>query len=160
MTGSCPTCGFDAASLSPPDAVVALRSLPRRFRAQVPGDADDTRTGDVAAAAVRAAASIAAIAVQLHQVLVEESPSLAGPPDPAPAQLVSADEAVDRLTHVVTYVAALAAAQPAQAWTRVGRRGGSTVSAAELIRDAVHAGVHELRDAERGGDAGDDDDLE
>jgi len=33
------------------------------------------------------------------------------------------------------------------------------VSAAELLRDAVHAGVHELRGAERGGDAGGDDDA-
>ena len=50
---ACPVCGFDPTSISPPDAVVALRSLPRRYREAAglaPGefDGDDGRDDDEA----------------------------------------------------------------------------------------------------------------
>src|SRR5579862_4537644 len=40
---ACPVCGFDPTSISPADAVVALRSLPRRYReaAGLAGDQPD-----------------------------------------------------------------------------------------------------------------------
>ena len=42
-------------------------------------------------------------------------------------------------------LAELVSAQPADVWTRTGVRAGGPVSAADLLREAVHAGVHRLR---------------
>jgi hypothetical protein len=143
-------------SLSPPDAIVALRSLPRRFRAAAaPRPGRDPH--GVEAAAGAAAGAITELSRQLGRVLVEESPTLpdspadspaAGPGDPATA--------LDRLAAAAGALADLAAAQAAAAWTRTGRRGGVEVSAAELLREAVHAGVHQLRLVSTGTDDEDD----
>jgi hypothetical protein len=151
--------GSDAPSLSPPDAVVALRSLSRRFRESAAeserrgrppdgDDGDDDDTGppaaDVLRAAGVAAAAIAGLGEQLRRVLVEDSPELPAPPGAAPAPGDPAT-ALDRLTAAANAVADLAAAQPATAWPRTGRRGAAAVSAADLLRDAVRAGVDQLR---------------
>lgn len=84
-------------------------------------------------------------------MLIEDGPSLQTtgaevtatrhPGDPATA--------LDRLTTATTQLAALVSAQPAEAWTRTGTRPTGPVSAADLLRDAVHAGAHHLREAER-----------
>jgi hypothetical protein len=145
--------GSDAPSLSPPDAVVALRSLSRRFRESAAeserrADGDDGDTGppaaDVLRAAGVAAAAIGGLGEQLRRVLVEDSPELPAPPGAAPAPGDPAT-ALDRLTAAANAVADLAAAQPATAWPRTGRRGAAAVSAADLLRDAVRAGVDQLR---------------
>jgi hypothetical protein len=159
--------GSDAPSLSPPDAVVALRSLSRRFRESAaeserrgrPPDGDDGDTGppaaDVLRAAGVAAAAIAGLGAQLRRVLVEDSPELPAPPGAAPAPGDPAT-ALDRLTAAANAVADLAAAQPATAWPRTGRRGAAAVSAADLLRDAVRAGVDQLR-LVAGGDGDEED---
>jgi hypothetical protein len=188
MAATCPICGFGPASLSPPDAVVALRSLPRRFRAAAAPDTgddddDDFRTGwdsgpdtgrttgpdtgrttgpdtgnragtttgpdarrdAVLAAAGAAAAAIAALGGQLRRVLIEDSPDLGPAPTPPAIPAGSAADALGRLERAAFEVADLAASQPAAAWSRTGRRDGTPVSAADLLREAVHAGVHQLR---------------
>src|SRR3954453_1952587 len=42
MSAPCPACGFDGDTVSPADAIAALRSYPRRYRALLipPGDED------------------------------------------------------------------------------------------------------------------------
>jgi hypothetical protein len=148
VSAPCPTCGFDADSLSPPDAVVALRSLSRRFREaaeagrQSPDGAEAVPAEDVLRAASVAAATIAEVGEQLRLVLVEDTPALPDPSGPTPGDPATA---ADRLTAAATSLADLAAAQPATAWQRTGRRGSVTVSAADLLREAVHAGIHQLR---------------
>jgi hypothetical protein len=152
--------GSDAPSLSPPDAVVALRSLSRRFReaaaeAERRRHAPDGDTGapaaDVPRAAGVAAAAISELGEQLRRVLVEDSPELPAPPGATPAAGDQAT-ALDRLTAAANAVADLAAGQPATAWQRTGRRGAATVSAADLLRDAVRAGVDQLRQVAGDGD--------
>jgi hypothetical protein len=135
--------------------VVALRSLGRRFRESAaeserrhpPDGETGAPAADVLRAAGAAGAAIAALGEQLRRVLVEDSPELPPPPGAAPAAPGAGDPttALDRLTAAANAVADLAAAQPATAWQRTGRRGAATVSAADLLRDAVGAGVDQLR---------------
>ena len=151
MAAPCPDCGFDAAPLSPPDAVVALRSFPRRF-AEIgqPDDDDIDAEGGgpsvtTLAAAEAAAGAIAASGEQLRRVLVEDRPDLGPAPAVGAGPAGAPADAIDRLRAAAGGVADLAAAQPASAWSRTGRRNGQNVSAADLLREAVHAGAHELR---------------
>jgi hypothetical protein len=127
----CPQCGFDPATVSPADAIVALRSLPRRFHELIdPDDPDPT----IDVEAEQAAAEIERLGRDLEQVLVLDHPTLQG----------STSEGTD-LGDAVTTVADLASRQPADAWARTALRNGETVSALDLLREAVHAGVHHLR---------------
>jgi len=133
----CPQCGFDPPTVSPSDAAVALRSLPRRYRELVDPDDPDPNI-DVEARA--ATSAIAALGHDLEQVLVLDRPTL-GPPSPLGPD--------DDLASVTTRVADLVGRQPADAWSRVGVRDGEPVTALDLLREAVHAGVHHLRIARR-----------
>jgi len=141
----------DAGSLSPPDAIVALRSFPRRFRALMPPSdgTDDEHDRARRAAAERAAATattaIVAATGDLRRVLLEDHPQL-GAATPAPGGDLDA---------AATALAKLAGAQPADAWARTGQRGAATVSAADLLREAVGAAAAQLRGA---GVEGDDSD--
>jgi hypothetical protein len=156
MAAPCPDCGFDPAPLSPPDAVVALRSFARRFAevGQPDPDAEDVEpasdgpTEKTLAAAEAAAAAIATSGEQLRRVLVEDSPVIGPAPDLDAAPASAPADAIDRLRTAAERVADLARDQPASAWSRVGHRPGQDVTAAHLLREAVHAGVHELRVAE------------
>jgi hypothetical protein len=142
-------------SLTPPDAIVALRSLPRRFRATVMPTPEDLPTPDAVTTALEAAGTAAgqldAVGAQLRAVLINSSPEVAVAP---PSSAGDRATALDRLTSAASAVADLAASQPADAWVRTGRRGGTTVTAADLLREAVDAGVAQLRVAERAWEAG------
>jgi predicted deacylase len=85
----------------------------------------------------------------LRAVLVEDEPTLATVDGVATTVRTGGDPvtAFDRLAAAADKVAALAADQPGTAWTRTGRRATGPVSAADLLREAVHAGVHHLRAA-------------
>ena len=147
---------MDAGDLTPPDAVVALRSFPRRFRALVPpgdgtdDDHDRERRAAAEHAAAGAAAAIDAATADLRRVLLEDGPELGGAPPPA------AGDPVARVAASATALADLAAAQPASVWARTGRRGGATVTAADVLRMAVDTAAGELRGAPEGGPADDD----
>jgi len=148
---------MDAGDLTPPDAVVALRSFPRRFRALVPpgdgtdDDHDRERRAAAEHAAAAAAAAIDAGTPDLRRVLLEDGPELGGAPPPA------AGDPVARVAASATALADLAAAQPASVWARTGRRGAATVTAADVLRGAVDAAARELRAGAPQGGAADDD---
>lgn len=143
---ACPVCGFDPSSLTPPDAIVALRSFPRRYRELLLGEDDEPRP-EVLVEAGRAAAAIASITDDLERVLVTDDAPVRSAPSVATDALDPGDPstALDRLTAVTTRAAALASSQPPDAWTRKGVRSSGPVTAGELLREAVHAGVHHLR---------------
>ncbi len=141
--------GVPDPSLSPPDAVVALRSLPRRFRAAATPNPEDAPTPDAVRTALdaagTAAAQLGAIGAQLRQVLVHDSPELGAPPA-SPGDEASA---LDRLTAAANDLADLADHQPSSVWARTGRRAGASLTAADLLREAVDAAIAQLRVAER-----------
>jgi hypothetical protein len=129
--GACPECGLDVSALTPRDAAAAARSYPRRFRA---AGATATRYGQAAAAALDQAAD------DLYRVLVEDDPVL------TTRRAVGGDleAAADRLARTIDSAGG-------DAWTRTGSRGGETVDAIEIVRDAVHEGAHQLRAAQAQG---------
>jgi hypothetical protein len=159
---------MDLSRLSPSDAVVALRSLERRYRGlfagldedESPDDLAHRRAGDWSAIdhVVAASRFVARANRALARVLTADSPPVAaadvdpaaspgpaapaGPVDGPLAELASeANAMADRIDRV-----------PAGDWTRtaaVDDGSGRTVTALDIARAAVDAGVTHLRDAEK-----------
>jgi hypothetical protein len=153
----CPVCGFTVGTVSPMDSIVALRSFPRRFTELLsPRDADDREPNDEELARRRAlvldhvnaaAADIAAVLPDLTRVLVEDDPILNSPSAGQPA---GGTDAIERLRGVTDELAALAERTSGSQWKRAASRGGGKITALDLLNEAVHAGVHQLRLASDG----------
>src|SRR5581483_2701076 len=89
VTSPCPECGFDARSVIPADAAVALRSFPRRYRSLLTVPAEDEvedplrRPGPDGWSAIAhawwAALAFDAITEALHQVIVRDHPDISAP---------------------------------------------------------------------------------
>jgi hypothetical protein len=158
---------MDLSKLSPSDAVVTLRGLERRYRGMFAGLEDDESPDDVAHRraggwsaidhVVAATRFIGAAAGALAKVLTAESPTVApadadptaqpkptatGPLHERLAELgMAANAAADRIDHV-----------PSGDWSRtavVGDGSGRTVTALDIVRAMVDAGVGHLREAEK-----------
>lgn len=159
-------------SIAPSDAVVALRSLPRRWREIfAPVDDDDSDGGEnpdeIAARAGadgrsaldhlgHAARTIALLDRALEQVLGDKEPTLhpaatdAGarewsesPPGSVEAGLAELEAAAGTLATRVNSVSS-------GDWSRTGQvAGGGEVTALDLVGDAVNTAVADLRSAEK-----------
>ncbi|HET6772133.1 MAG TPA: hypothetical protein VFH36_02420 [Acidimicrobiales bacterium] len=157
---------MDLSRLTPSDAVVALRGLERRYRGLFAGLGEDETPDDVAHRVVggwspiehivAGAWAISAADRALVAVLTGDAPVL-DPADvlpearPKPGQVtgtvherlaelgLDANAAADRVEHT-----------PASDWDRTGTVAGTdrTVTALDLARSAVDAGVTHLRAAE------------
>jgi hypothetical protein len=148
------------ADLSPSDAVVALRSFPRRFAAlgsagSDPDDDDGPTPSPEALAMARAtaageasaaAAEVASAGEAMRRLLIEDNPTL-DRPTPTPTPAATLEDAVSQLTAAIDPVAALASSASGQDWKRTGTVDGNAVTALDLLRDAVDAGAHHLRAA-------------
>ena len=159
---------MDLSQLSPSDAVVTLRGLERRYRGLLAGLSDDESPDDLAHRraggwsavdhAVAAARFIAGANRALARLLIADSPAVStaevdptassspgvppGPVDGFLAELgAEANALADRIEHVAT-----------GDWTRtavVDDGSGRTVTALDVARAAVDAGVTHLREAEK-----------
>jgi hypothetical protein len=156
----------DVSNLAAPDAVVALRSYPRRFRnAVLPINDDPTveafaeRIGPDGHSAVEVVVSVAnswvLIGQALRQVLINDDAVVhGGATDPAQREWevppgTSVDGALDRLADEATALADAVDAVPSRDWSRTGTvAGGATVTALDLVREAVRTGSQGLADAE------------
>ena len=159
---------MDLSKLTPADAVVALRSLERRYRGLFAGLGEDESPDDLAHRkapngwsaiehVVAAAWAIAAAGRALQRVLNEDTPHL-DPVDVDPALRdrpgtpsgtlherlaelgLEANALADQLEHVA-----------AQEWERLGLLDDCSarrVSALDIVRSAVDAGVTHLRATE------------
>jgi DinB superfamily len=161
--------GLDLSRLSPSDAVAALRSYPRRFRALLTSLDEDERADDLVHRpgpdgrsavdhADHVARSIAILGEALRQVLVHDEPTLlpAVADDAArewqmAAQPSSVEAALDFLDVECIAMADTVERTPADAWTRTGTVAGSgpKMSALEIVREAVRTGATHLHAAER-----------
>jgi hypothetical protein len=158
----------DLSKLAPSDAAVALRGLERRYRGLFAGLGDDESPDDLAHRAaggwsaiehvVAAAWAIAAADRSLAAVVTQDSPTLApADVDPAarPHPQAPSGPLHERLAELGLEANAMAdriEAVDAGDWTRpavVGDASGRTVTALDIVRVAVDAGVGHLRDAER-----------
>ena len=153
---ACPICGFNPKGLAPSDAVAALRSFPRRFTELVEGKEDEGARSDDAEAVSRAAAlpaaegaarTIAALAADVRRVLVEDDPALSTTSDPGAPVAGAGDDALEHLREATSALAELASSAHGKDWERRGRRGDDSVSALELLDEAVHSGAHHLHAA-------------
>jgi hypothetical protein len=154
----CPVCGYDASQLTPPDAVVAVRSYPRRFRelfeeAEERSPGATTRVGRSGRSArdhaARVAAVLAGIDHDLGRVTVSDNPAIDPPGLDGPPAAAGADSLAD-LASAADALAARMAGVTGDEWRRTGTDpAGDTWTALDLVRRAVHAGAHHLRLAER-----------
>lgn len=101
----------------------------------------------VMTAAAEAAAAIEDLTADLEAVFVHDEPALHTNEDVATELRYPGDprSALDRLTRAATHLADLASSHHGDDWSRKGVRSGGPVSALDLLRDSVHAGVHHLR---------------
>jgi hypothetical protein len=156
----CPTCGFDPATVSPSDVVVAARSFPRRYRALLvrPDDEDGAelvrrRPPEGLSAlehAAMAAEAMSAAALGVRRAAVEAEPTVSlAVPEPGPQ--ASVDAVLARLSDGAESLAGAVEGFPGDEWHRPVHVSGESgrVAAADLARAGVHAGVHHLRQAER-----------
>jgi hypothetical protein len=163
------TNGLDVSRLSPSDAVAALRSYPRRFRARLTSFDEDERPDDLVHRAGpdglsavdhadHVARSIAILGEALRQVLVHDHPTL--PPAVADdsarewqmaAQPSAVDAVLDFLAVECNALADAVERTPTDAWTRTGTVAGSgqEISALDIVREAVRTGAEHLHAAER-----------
>jgi hypothetical protein len=157
---------MDLSRLAPSDAVVALRGLERRYRGLFAGLGEDETPDDVAHRVVggwspiehivAAAWAISAADRALAAVLTEDSPVL-DPADvpsearPKPGQVTgTVHERLAELGLEANAAADRVEGTPASDWERSGTVAGTdrTVTALDLARLAVEAGVTHLRAAE------------
>ena len=159
----CPVCGFDAGTVGPGDAVVALRTYPRRFRAVLTGPDERheelvrRRPATGAWSALEHAAHVAdaleQVAAALQRVAVSDEPAVSvdGAGEPGAS---SVDDVLDRLASAANRVASAADGVHGEDWARTGRLPGDrTVSALDLLRHGAHVGAHHVRAAQRALDA-------
>jgi hypothetical protein len=161
---------MDLSKLAPSDAVVALRSLERRYRGLFAGLGDDESPDDVARRresdlgwsglehVVAAAWAIAADGRAVAAVLARDTPLLdAADVDPAARSRPGSPSGTlhERLAELGLEAASLADQVehlPAESWDSAGLvddRSGRSVTVLDLVRAAVDAGVTHLRAAEQ-----------
>jgi hypothetical protein len=165
MSDLYPTSGVDSSQISPSDAAVTLRSLPRRFASVLATPDDDDRPDDVlrrrpqsgGLSAIEHGAWVAAahpgIAQALHRVLIETNPTIEVPPlepdGPVDGGDRSSADTVAAIAASTGPLADLIDGVAGDDWLRSGRIDGQPVTALDVARGAVQLGVYHLRTAER-----------
>ena len=159
----CATCGFRGPTLGPRDAIVAIRSLPRRYRTALAVLADDDPAADLFAQRPRtgwwSALELAghvrdvlhAKEKRLRRVNLEQEPAVGEEPEipPTGVEEQGPEAILSALEYNAEQLARTAESIVAHDWVRTGRRADGPVSALDLLREAVHEGTHHLRDLDR-----------
>jgi hypothetical protein len=161
--------GLDVSKLGPGDAVAALRSFPRRYRALLSTFDDDEKPDDLVHRAgpdglsavdhvEHVARSVAMLDRALHDVLQQNDVVLSPATfdDAAREWQVasgdpSLDAALDFLTVECEALADAVERVPAEAWARRAKVAGDgrSVTALDIVREAVRTAAEHLRAAER-----------
>jgi hypothetical protein len=144
-------------SLSPEAILATLRSLPRRYRAELANDPSIdlealarsrgglSPTSIIAAAAARVSARADAV----HRAAVLEEPSLTIAAD-SPVEATSIDAALAALDGAVAHAVQVVDALPTEAWGRTARVAGAGLSGEmtvlELAQECAREGVEQLRE--------------
>lgn len=163
----CPECGLNYDTVLPGDAVVAVRSFPRRYRALLTGlradddDPDsvirrrpDTTTWSALEYTAHVADVLDEIGVAVRRIIVEERPEI-GWSDPDQRVVdkryndMNRTEVLGWLDLVCASLGEKLEAVPADDWARIGRFEWGERDALAMTRNAVHEGSHHLRDVYR-----------
>ena len=158
-TDACDTCSFVASRVTPEEAVLALRSFPSRWRQALAVHLDDADPEGMIAgrpsaldwSALEHAGHVRdvlhALDIRLQRVLREDEPVLpethVTPPSGANEQglavvMAALTVSTDQFSQTIELT-------PSAAWGRRALRAGRPVTALDLIREAVHEGVHHLK---------------
>ena len=163
----CPECGLDYDTISPPDAKVAIRSFPRRYRSAIAAALDDEtdeglvrRRPDPATwSALEYTLHVAdlyeSFAPAFRQMYEQDRPTITGMWDPD--ERVAAERyneqdpnaALDRLGRAAEELARVLDRVDAESWSRIGVFPWGERDLLMMTRNAVHEGSHHLRDVER-----------
>lgn len=160
----CATCGFEARSVSPTDAITAIRSFPRRYRRLLldalldldRGEELITTRPDGSWSALELTAhtrdAVHVFEKRMRRIVQEDEPALAEaelevPPTNAHDQGV--ELVLATLLSSTDEFARAAGRISGDDWLRKGKLGSAEVSALDVLREAVHEGAHHLRDVER-----------
>jgi hypothetical protein len=162
----CPACGLDYDTISPRDAVVAVRSFPRRYRALLagpgPADGEDDvirrrpRPGTWSALEYTAhvADMLDHLGPAIRRITVENAPSISLFDNDRRA----ADQAYNRQDRAEVLgwlelacgdLAFILESVATDDWRRIGHLDRGDRDALTLTREAVHEGSHHLRDVQR-----------
>lgn len=158
--------GLDPASITAPDAVVALKSFPRRWRSALGMLADDPeaaelvrRRPDPSSWSVVEHAWYVAELLAWHRQRVDrartsERPELADDdplrwPDERGYRERDLRGALDAIGEAAPGLAALLERLPGDDWTRVARVGDEEVTLLAMAQHAVHESAYHLRAAQR-----------
>lgn len=162
----CAGCGLVYDTISPQDAVVAVRSFPRRYRAllNTPGAADGTdavhrrRPEALAWSAIEHTAHVADVLDHLgpaiRRITVEDNPSITffdkdeRAADQAYNDLALA-EVMGWLDIACAELASVLERVSADDWARTARLEAGEQDALTMARNGVHVASHRLRDVER-----------
>jgi hypothetical protein len=163
----CPECGLDYDTISPGDAVVAVRSFPRRYRALLatldpeedPESVLRRRPAPGTWSAVEYTAHVSDVldelAAAIRRIVAEDRPTIhMADADQRAAEQRYGDwepeEALFALEHASARLAEVLAGVDPGDWKRTGTLDRGERDALSLARDAAHEGAHHLRDIERG----------
>src|SRR5436190_4855373 len=149
--------GLDLSHLGPDDAVAALRSYPRRFRELFSSVDPDELPAEAVEHADHVARSVGLLGEALRQVLVVDQPVLMPgvasdtEREWAHGTTSSVDDVLAFLDMECNAMADAIRDVPSDAWTRAGSVAGTgaTMSALDVVREAVRTGAERLRAAER-----------
>ncbi|MEO8697208.1 MAG: hypothetical protein ABI658_27130 [Acidimicrobiales bacterium] len=144
-------------SLSPEAILATLRSLPRRYRAELANDpsidleAVARGEGGPSPASLIAAAAdrVSALADAVRRAAVLEQPTITVTAETAGAS-PSLDAALATLDTAVTHAAQVVDSLPTEAWSRTARvtgaGAGGEMTVLELAQDCAREGVERLRE--------------
>ena len=168
----CPECGLDYDTVKPLDAIAAVRSFPRRYRAALTQFGQDEDADSILRRrpepgvwsaleyAAHAADIIDHLAPAIRRMTVEDRPVLTSwDPDEraaagaynetAPYNERSLPRVISDMETATADMAATLETVEADEWARTGRFDFGERDVLTTARNAVHEGSHHLRDIER-----------
>jgi len=163
VSWTCPQCGLAYDSISPQDAVQALRSFPRRFREVIGPFVDDDEvlrrrpdpdTWSALEYAAHVADILEAMTPQLVEVVQQDNPQIDDPLDQDERAVNRAyndmepRDVLDWLQRSATTAADTAAGFTPDDWSRTAEYPYGERELIDIARNMVHEGVHHLRDVE------------
>jgi hypothetical protein len=143
---------FEIGAVSPIDATVAIRSLPRRFgEAFARATSPQQVTPEVLGHAAWTATALDSIRGTLRRVVLERNPSIELPPadPPAPVTVIGSPATVlARLAAAASGLADAMADIGGHDWTRTAQTTNGPVTALDIVQMAVRIGIEHLRAGE------------
>lgn len=168
MDWKCPECHLDYNEQHPPIAINAIKSFPRRY-AEALAAADDedndavirTRPAEGVWSPLEYAAHVAdsmePFAVTIERINTQDDPDLADvwwDPDQRAADrgynAMNKDDVLARLKADAHKLVEVAEKVDARSWSRTGNFPWGERDNLTMLQNAVHEGVHHLKDIERG----------